>query len=92
MPTSIQLDETLGMLPDGTFRSVIDDALDDGDDGDDDDDGELNLAPPPEVEARKPPTESTESDEESSNHSQASSTAEGKVKKLAKQAKNMTGV
>ena len=92
VPTSTQLDETLGMLPDGTFRSVIDDALDDGDDGDDDDDGELNLAPPPEVEARKPPTESTDSDDESSNHSQASSTAEGKAKKLAKQAKNMTGV
>ena len=52
----------------------------------------MNLAPPPEVEARKPPTESTDSDDESSNHSQASSTAEGKAKKLAKQAKNMTGV
>ena len=86
VPNNIALDETLGLMANGTYRSLTDDALDDGDDG------SLGLQQELELQPRnKQATESTDS-EDSSNHSQASSTAEGKAKQMAKQAKNMTGV
>ena len=89
VPGSINIDELneeLGLVGPGTFRfrSVVDDALDDGDNGSSSD--EEPPVPP------KQATESTLSEEEEEDLSQQSSTEEGRAKILARNAKNHTGV
>ena len=81
-----ELNEELGLVGPGTFRfrSVVDDALDDGDNGSSSD--EEPPVPP------KQATESTLSEEEEEDLSQQSSTEEGRAKILARNAKNHTGV
>ena len=78
-----ELNEELGLVGPGTFRfrSVVDDALDDGDNGSSSDE-----------EPPVPPKQATESTLSEEDLSQQSSTEEGRAKILARNAKNHTGV